>query len=148
MMRAWPAARVGFTLIEVLMVVVILGILVTISGTSVSRQLTRDRAVRAATVVEGMLVEGSQLAVRRRTPMRIQLSGNVLQLVQRSTGVVVKSRGFGAGSDLEATLTFDPAGGITIFPNGRGDGELTVTITGNGAQLVVRRTATGIVRRP
>lgn len=148
MMRAWRAPRAGFTLIEVLVIVVILGILVTISGGSVSRQLTRDRVVRAATVVEGMLVEASQLAVRRRTPMRITSSGNVLRIVERASGTVVKSRGFGPGSDMEATLTLAPTGGITIFPNGRADQALTVTVAGSGIQFVVQRTATGIVRRP
>ena len=83
MMRAWRANRVGFTLIEALTVVVILGILVTISGASVSRQLTRDRVDRAAAAVEGMLVEATQLAVRRRVPIRIRRSGRVLEIVER-----------------------------------------------------------------
>jgi prepilin-type N-terminal cleavage/methylation domain-containing protein len=145
-MRAW-SRRAGFTLIEVLVVVVILGILVTVSGGSIGKQIARDRVLRASTVVEGMLVEATQLAVRQRVPMRIQLSGNVLQIVQRSSGTAVKSRGFGLGSDLEATLALNPATGVTIFPNGRADGALDVTVAGNGVQFVVRRTATGIVRR-
>lgn len=143
----------GFTLIEVLVVITILGILVSIAGTSVGRQLSSDRVVRAASVVEGMLVEGAQLAVRRRTPICIQLSGSVLQLVQRpaaggcAAGTVLKSRGFGAGSDLEATLTLSPAEGVTIFPNGRANADLTVTVAGRDVQFQVRRTATGVVRR-
>ncbi|MFM8910411.1 MAG: prepilin-type N-terminal cleavage/methylation domain-containing protein [Gemmatimonadota bacterium] len=148
MMRPWRARRPGFTLIEVLVVVVLIGIVVTVSGTSVSKQLTRDRAVRAATVVEGMLVEATQVAVRRRVPIRIQGSGTALQIVERSTGTVIRSRSFGQGSDMEATLTLDPVAGVTIFPNGRASGDLSVTVTTDGAAFVVRRTATGIVRRP
>ena len=147
MMRAWRANRVGFTLIEALTVVVILGILVTISGASVSRQLTCDRVDRAAAAVEGMLVEATQLAVRRRVPIRIRRSGRVLEIVERGTGTVVRSRGFGAGSDLDATLTLSPSGGVTIFPTGRADTVLTVTVEGEGTRFVVGRSATGIVRR-
>ena len=135
-MRAWHHRPRGFTLIEVLIVVTILGILVAISGSSIGRQVARDRVIRASTVVEGMLVEATQLAVRRRVPMSITAQGSTLQIRDRATGTVVKSRGFGAGSDLNATLTLSPATGVTIFPNGRANAALTVTLAGEGLQLV------------
>lgn len=152
-MHSMGRRTAGFTLMEVLMVIIIIGILVSIAGTSVGKQLSQDRIVRATSVVEGMLVEGAQLAVRRRTPICIQQSGNVLQIVQRpaagpcATGTVLKSRGFGPGSDLEATLTLNPTAGVTIFPNGRANADLTVTVEGRDVQFQVRRTATGVVRR-
>lgn len=145
--------RAGFTLVEVLVVVVIIGILVTVSGASIGKQIAKDRVLRASTVVEGMLTEATQLAVRRRVPICVQQSGDVLQLTERpasggcADGTVVKSRGFGVGSDLTATLALDPAAGVTIFPNGRANAALTVTVAGEGLQLVVGRSATGIVRR-
>jgi prepilin-type N-terminal cleavage/methylation domain-containing protein len=137
----------GFSLIEVLVVVMILGILVSVGGTAIGRQVARDRVLRASTVVEGMLVEATQLAVRRRRPMRVDIQGNALRIVDRDSSKVVKSRGFGAGSDLNATLTLSPPTGVTIFPNGRADAALTVTLSGEGLQYVVGRSATGIVRR-
>jgi prepilin-type N-terminal cleavage/methylation domain-containing protein len=145
--RGHPHA--GFTLIELLVVIVITGILATIAGTAVGRVVARDRVLRATTVVEGMLGEATQLAVRRRTPMQLRLRGSTLQIIQRGdTLAPVRSRRFDAGSDLQATLTLDPSGGITIFPNGRADRALTVTVSGEGARFQVQRSATGIVRRP
>jgi hypothetical protein len=48
---------------------------------------------------------------------------------------------------LDATLTLSPSGGVTIFPTGRADTVLTVTVEGEGTRFVVGRSATGIVRR-
>ena len=56
-------ARVGFTLIEMLVVVVIAGVLISISAGAIGKQIARDRVLRSANVVQGMLTEASQLAV-------------------------------------------------------------------------------------
>jgi prepilin-type N-terminal cleavage/methylation domain-containing protein len=141
------SARTGFTLIEVLLVVAIAGILLGISGSAIGNQIARDRVLRSAMVVEGMLNEASQLAVRRSTPVRVVLSGTSLQIQDRATNAVIKQRNFGAGFELKATLSISPANGVEIFPNGRANAAVSITVSGTNLSQTVSRTATGIVRR-
>lgn len=149
--RSFPAsprtARVGFTLIEMLVVVVIAGILISISAGAIGKQIARDRVLRSANVVQGMLTEASQLAVRRRTPVRVAVSGTSLQITDEATSTTLRQRNFGPAYDLRATLTAAPTAGVLIYPDGRADAALTVTVSGSGLTTVVSRTATGIVRR-
>ncbi|MEY3701343.1 MAG: hypothetical protein RI891_635 [Gemmatimonadota bacterium] len=140
-------ARRGFSLIELLMVLSITGILIAIAATQIGRQLSRDRVLRAATMVQGVLVEASQLAVRRRTPMRVVLAGSSVQVRQRAGDTLVRQWRFDAASDVQATLAFTPSTGITIFPNGRADTTLSVLLTSTTGRATVTRSATGIVRR-
>lgn len=142
-----PNPRRGFSLIEMLIVVVVMGILVTISAGAIGRQIARDRVMRSANVVQALVEEASQLAVRRNTPVDIVLSGDALQIVARDAGAVIKQRSFGPDNDLRATIAISPATGITIFPNGRSDAALQVRVSGSGLTQVVSRTTTGIVRR-
>ena len=139
--------RGGFTLIELLIVVVIAGILLTVSGVAISKQISRDRVLRSANVAQGLLSEASQLAVRRRTPVRVALSGTSLQLRDEASGTVLRARNFGPGHDLRATLSSTPANGVVIFPNGRANAPLSIVVSGSGLTTTVSRSATGIVRR-
>lgn len=139
--------RPGFSLIELILVVVVAGILLTIGGASIGRQIARDRVVRSTTVVQGMLTEASQLAVRRRAPVRVTMASTALRITDRATGTVLKQRNFGPAFDLRATVTISPTAGITIFPNGRADAALAVTVSGSQLTQTVSRTTAGIVRR-
>lgn len=138
--------RSGFSLIELMLVVVVAGILLSIGGVSIGQQVRRDRAMRSASVVQGLLLEASTIAVRRRQPVNIGLSGTKLQITARAGGAVLKERDFGPGFDLRATLALNPSGGVTVFPNGRANANLTVTVSGTNISHTVTRTATGVVR--
>ena len=129
-----------------MLVVVVAGILLSIGGVSIGQQVRRDRAMRSASVVQGLLLEASTIAVRRREPVNIVLSGTTLQITARSGGAVLKQRNFGPGFDLRATLALNPSAGVTVFPNGRANASLTVTVSGTGISHTVTRTATGVVR--
>jgi prepilin-type N-terminal cleavage/methylation domain-containing protein len=137
----------GFTLIELMIVVVIVGLLLSVSIPSVGRQVSTDRANRSAAVILGMLDEAGQLAVRRSQPVTVTFSSGTLNIADRGSGTVLKSRSFGGANDLKGTVVLNPSTGVTIFPNGRGSAALTVTVTGGSATATVSRTATGILRR-
>jgi prepilin-type N-terminal cleavage/methylation domain-containing protein len=139
--------RFGFTLIEILIVVVIVGILLGVAIPRVGTSVRQDRVQRAAMVTQGMLDEAALLAARRRTPVNVAISGGSLQVTDRASGTVLRQRSFGAGQDLNATLAIEPAGGVTIFPNGRANAAVTITFSGSGESVAVTRTATGILRR-
>lgn len=142
-------SRRGFTLIEVLIVVVIVGVLLGVAIPSVGRSITRDRVARSADVVHAMLDEGAQLASRLRRPVEVEFvaATRSLQLVDRDSGTVLRSRSFADDQDLRATIAMTPSGGIQIFPNGRATAALSITLTGGDASATVTRTATGIVRK-
>lgn len=137
----------GFSLIELLLVMTIVGLLLSIAIPRIGTQVNSDRANRAASAIFGMLDEANQLAVRRRAPVTVTLSSGTITIRDRATGAALKRRSFGPTSDLRGTVTFSPSAGVTIFPNGRANAALTVTVTGGSASSTVTRTATGILRR-
>ncbi len=139
--------RIGFSLIELLIVMTIVGLLLSIAVPRIGTQINSDRANRSASAILGMLDEASQLSVRRRAPVTVTLASGTISVKDRATGTTLKSRSFGAAQDLRGTVTFSPSGGITIFPTGRATAALTVTVTGGSATARVMRTATGILRR-
>lgn len=139
--------RLAFTLIELLIVMTIVGLLLGIAVPRIGTQINSDRANRSASAVFGMLDEAAQLAARRRAPVRVTLSSGTVRITDRATGAALRTRSFGPASDLRGTVVFSPSAGITIFPTGRADAALLVTVTGGTATATVRRTATGILRR-
>lgn len=143
-----PMRRAGFTLIEILIVVVIVGTLLGVAIPRIGTSVTQDRVRRSAVVVQGMVEEAGLLAARRRAPVTLTLSNGWLEVRDRGTNAVLRRRSFGnASADLKATVAIAPTAGITIFPNGRSSSGLRISLTGGGTTEVVSRTATGILRR-
>lgn len=141
-----PRSR-GFTLIEVLIVVTIVGVLLGVAVPGLGRSVTQDRVRRAGSIVEGMLDEASRSAQRLGRPVTVTISGNWLRLTERDSLTPFRQRSFGDGQDIQAALAINPNTGVTIFPNGRASANLTLTLTGGGETVTVTRTTTGIVRR-
>ena len=102
-------ARRGFSLIEILIVMIMVGALLAVALPRVGRQISRDRAQRSAMVVQGILEEASQIASRVGTPVTITYSSGVLSIQERDGSPTYRSRRFGSGQDLKATVTMNPS---------------------------------------
>jgi type II secretory pathway pseudopilin PulG len=139
--------RVGFSLIEILIVMIMVGALLSVALPRVGRQINRDRAQRAAMVVHGMLDEAGSIAARIGTPVTVTYASGTLSIKNRATNEVYRARSFGSAQDLRATIALSPVAGVEIFPNGRGNSALTVTLSYDDYSTTVTRSTAGIVRR-
>jgi prepilin-type N-terminal cleavage/methylation domain-containing protein len=139
--------RSGFSLIEILIVMIMVGALLAVALPRVGSQINRDRAQRAAMVVHGMLDEAGAIAARIGTPVTVTYTGGNFAIKDRATNAVYRSRTFGSSQDLRATIVLNPSAGIEIFPNGRGSAPLQVALSYDTYSTTVSRTAAGIVRR-
>jgi type II secretion system protein H len=142
-------SRAGFTVLELIVVVVIFGIMVSLALPSMSRIVRHNRVNRAATVIASDLQNAFATAARSRQPVRIQAdnANRSYQFVDRKSGTVLRMRTFyGDTSEYKlTTLTFTPAT-VDVFPSGISSAALTVDLAnGDYAKQLTASTA-GFVR--
>jgi prepilin-type N-terminal cleavage/methylation domain-containing protein len=140
--------RAGFSLTEMLIVVVILGILAGITTPKIAKVIRQQRVNKAAAVVAADLQNVFAMAGRQRAP--VHMAGNASQksytFSDRKTGAVLQTRSFGTGTEYQITsLTFDPAV-VDMFPNGISTSRLTVTIGNGDYTRTITATTAGFVR--
>ncbi len=146
--RNWR--RAGFTLTELLMVVVILGILAAMATPRFYRTINRSKVNEAAGVVAADLEQAVTLAARRRQPMQLSLDATASYSIRdRATSpadtIRVSRVLTRAGDQGVESITFSRSP-VQIFPNGMTDGALTVTLVGAGQTRIVTLSAAGQVR--
>jgi prepilin-type N-terminal cleavage/methylation domain-containing protein len=142
--------RSGFSIAELVMVVVILGILASLASPKAYRVVTRSTVDRAAVVVAADLELAVVLARRSSHPVRLALeSPGTYTLRDLATSPADSLRfrrrlELGGDAGLEA-LTFSRRV-VRISPDGSTDGALTVTLGGGGQTRMVSLSAAGKVR--
>lgn len=126
--------RQGFTVLELIAVVVILGIMASFAGPALSRIVRHQRVNRAATVIASDLQNAFASAARERQPVRIQADATTrsYQFIDRKTGTVLRIRTFyGDTSEYRLSkLVFTPAT-IDVFPTGISSAAIVIDL-GNG----------------
>lgn len=142
--------RGGFTLMELLLVVVCLGILTALAAPKVGQAVARSKVNQAAGVLSGDLEQAITLAARRRRPMVLTTDGAGSYTVRdRATSPndsLRLRRVLSVGADAGATtVTFAPTT-VQIFPTGALSAPLTVTVTGAGHTRIVTVSTAGLVR--
>ena len=139
----------GFTLMEMLVVIGMLGILAAMAGPSLSRIVRHQRTNRAAMVIAADLQNAFAVAARQRAPVRIQAdaASRSYQFVDRKTNAVLRIRTFyGDTSEYRLqTLVFTPAT-IDVFPSGISSSAVKVDLSnGDYAKQITASTA-GFIR--
>ena len=142
--------RRGFTLIEILIVVVIMGVMTAIGYPKIRDQLMRSDVRSAAARVAAVYAQGRANAIQTGRATTLNYAGNRLWLTQTVAGVL-DTVGTVQHIDLvyNATITATDAG-ITIDPRGiiklAGDAHFVVT-RGDYADTVTIGRYGSIVKR-
>ena len=146
--RRQPARR-GFTAIELIIIVTIMGVLASIAGPALSRIVRHSRTNRAAIAITADLQNAFAVAARQREPVSIVADSTTrsYQFIDRKTGVVLRIRTFyGDTSEYHLQrLVFTPTT-VDVFPSGVSSSALTVNLSnGDYARRITASTA-GFVR--
>jgi type II secretion system protein H len=142
-------SRGGFSIIELIAVVAILGIMATVVGPATSRIVRHNRVNRATTVIASDLQNAFAVAARQRQPVRI-LADNAsrsYQFVDRATGAVLRIRTFyGDTSEYRLDkLQFQPTT-IDVFPSGISSAPLQIDLANGDYSKQIKASTAGFVR--
>jgi Tfp pilus assembly protein FimT len=142
-------SRFGFSIIELIAIVAILGIMASIAGPAMSRIVRHQRVNRATTLIASDLQNAFATAARQRQPVRIQAdnANRSYQFVDRFTGNVLRIRTFyGDTSEYKlSVLTFSPAT-VDVFPDGISSARLTVDLANGDYSKQITASTAGFVR--
>jgi prepilin-type N-terminal cleavage/methylation domain-containing protein len=143
------ANRKGFSLVEILLTVVVLGIMTMIALPKVNTFITHMRVKRATALVAADLEQALALAGRQRKPVRIDCTcaSQIYTVADRSGGTARLTRALGADPDYRlTTLTFSVTP-VDVFPSGvTSANPLTVTVGEGGYTRQITLSSAGQVR--
>jgi prepilin-type N-terminal cleavage/methylation domain-containing protein len=143
-----PRVRLGFTMIEMLVVLAIFAILAGALGPVVARQISHSRVNGAARVIAGNLETALSLAARQRRPVRVTVdpADPAILVADRASGQLIARHAYGPMSEYKVeTLSSSPAS-IDILPHGVVTSAATLTVGIGGYSRRVTLTRAGHVR--
>jgi prepilin-type N-terminal cleavage/methylation domain-containing protein len=138
----------GFTIIEIMIVVLIVGVTVVLVAPSISRSTGKARVKRAASILAGDMELAFSTAARQRKPVRVVFNSGTLSytIQDRATSTVLVSRDFGTTSELPLTSFTASLPTLDIYPNGIASGPDTLSLTLGAHSRKVIVTRIGIIR--
>lgn len=143
-----PVAGGGFTYIELLVVILIFGIIVSLAYYRTGPALERARVNRVAALLAADLQYAQVVAARQRSPVAVIVTSSVqaYQIRDAKSTTVFRERFVGPGTDYGIeTLTVSPAT-VAVYPNGATVQTVTFTVGLNGRTKVVKFTRAGQIR--
>jgi prepilin-type N-terminal cleavage/methylation domain-containing protein len=143
-------SRDGFTLLELLVVLILMGITGGFVAVQIGNGLAQTRAQRAAGVIATDLKLAHSLSARSRKPVRISVdtAGKVFRVVDQAAWTTVYSeRHFGPAGEIPVQyMLASPDTFVVVFPNGLATGEINITIRAGTNRRLIRMYRAGQVR--
>jgi type II secretion system protein H len=140
--------RSGFSLIELMVVLVIVGITSSITAGKIQQLMVQNRIQRAATSVQYDMEAAFAIAVRNRRPMRISWNSATQQMAvtDRAGTTVFRHTNLTMGSyGLRSSGVSFSASPIEVYPDGLASDTLTITISSTSLTKTVRMSRAGMV---
>jgi prepilin-type N-terminal cleavage/methylation domain-containing protein len=140
--------RAGFSVLELVIVIVIMGLMAAAAVPAFSRSLKASRTARAAGVIQADIELAYSYAARQRKPVRIAYNSSTLTytVTDRAAGTTLITRTLGSGSEWTLDAVTWSATPIDVYPGGFSSGTLSITITGGTASTTITMTRAGLVR--
>ena len=147
--RRFLRARAGYTLVELAIVMMVGGVVSSISIGKVHALLSQQRVMHAATAIQNDLEAAFQIAGRNRKPVRIVWTPSTQQfsvadrtgsMFYRKTSLSQQAYGFTASSITCSTWSLD------VYPNGFAADTMLITLNLNGVTKKLRMSRTGLVQ--
>jgi prepilin-type N-terminal cleavage/methylation domain-containing protein len=114
--------RRGYSFIELLTVIVVLGIMLAMAFMSMAPQIQRAKVRNAASVVAGDLQYAQLQAVRFRRPIAVVVNTVTKQIIVRDRdnppGTIWRTRSLGQETDWDLDLLTASPTTVEVYPNG------------------------------
>ncbi|HEX2723377.1 MAG TPA: GspH/FimT family pseudopilin [Gemmatimonadaceae bacterium] len=138
----------GFSMIEMLLVLIVLGILITIVVTKTSRIMRHERVNRATQVLVQDLQNGFAMAGRQRAPVRLTITptAKTYKFTDRLSGTTYLTRTMSSGTEWQLSSLTATATTVDILPNGIGSTPFSVTLALGDYSRTVTASSAGFVR--
>ncbi len=138
----------GFSMIELVIVLAVVGVLVSVAVFRSGSQLDRTKVQRAATMLVADLQYAQLQAVRLRTPVVLLVDGTTRGYLirERDTPTVHRERQLGSATDFDLDFLSANPGDVEFFPNGVAREGTLFTLRRRGYERQVRVTRAGQVR--
>ena len=138
----------GFSMLEMLIVLIIVAVLVGIVIPKIGRLVRHERVNRAAQVLVQDLQNGFAMAGRQRAPVRLTFTPGAqsYQFTDRATGTILQTRLMSTGSDYSLTSMTVSSPTVDVLPNGIGSTQFTVTLANGDYSRTITASSAGFVR--
>jgi type II secretion system protein H len=141
--------RGGFTVIELLVVMLLAGIVLGTALPQMNRAMAQSRVQRAASVVTADLQLAHSMAARQRRPVQIEVDSTLRRLQVRDVGsstTVYSQRLLGTDGEFGLTRVTANRTSVIVYPHGVANRSLTITLRANDQVRTVTMSRAGQIR--
>jgi prepilin-type N-terminal cleavage/methylation domain-containing protein len=140
--------RSGFSMIEMVLVLIVVGLLVRITVVKTSRIMRHERVNRAAQVMVQDLQNGFAMAGRQRAPVRLTFTPSTKTYVfsDRATGTVYQTRVMDNRTEFQLSSMTPSVTTVDVLPNGIGSTQFNVVVALGDYSKTVTASSAGFIR--